>query len=104
MPPKDKYTTYSPYGRGYRKGIHKVPKWTRVCSRVSGHVAFVDICPHSAHSGPIRRVSEITFSSDCFTVQYLERNICEVPALVSSHLIRILRLLVTATPAVSCPA
>ncbi|KIP04764.1 hypothetical protein PHLGIDRAFT_25440 [Phlebiopsis gigantea 11061_1 CR5-6] len=29
MPPKDKYTTYSPYGRGYRKGIHKVPKWTR---------------------------------------------------------------------------
>lgn len=31
MPPKDKYTIYSPHERGYRKGIHKVPKWTRVC-------------------------------------------------------------------------
>lgn len=30
MPPKDKYTVYSPHEKGYRKGIHKVPKWTRV--------------------------------------------------------------------------
>jgi len=32
MDPKDKYTVFSPHHRGYRKGIHKVPKWTRVCS------------------------------------------------------------------------
>lgn len=32
MPPKDKYTVFSPHARGYRKGIHKVPKWTRVSS------------------------------------------------------------------------
>jgi hypothetical protein len=30
MPAKDKYTIFSPHERGYRKGIHKVPKWTRV--------------------------------------------------------------------------
>jgi hypothetical protein len=30
MPAKDKYTVFSPHARGYRKGIHKVPKWTRV--------------------------------------------------------------------------
>lgn len=30
MPAKDKYTVFSPHERGYRKGIHKVPKWTRV--------------------------------------------------------------------------
>lgn len=27
----DKYTTFDPKARGYRKGIHKVPKWTKVC-------------------------------------------------------------------------
>ena len=32
MDPKDKYTVFSPHHRGYRKGAHKVPKWTRVCS------------------------------------------------------------------------
>lgn len=32
MPPKDKYTVFSPHAVGYRKGIHKVPKWTRVRS------------------------------------------------------------------------
>ena len=31
MVPKDKYTVFSSTARGYRKGIHKVPKWTRVC-------------------------------------------------------------------------
>ena len=32
MDPKDKYTVFSRHHRGYRKGIHKVPKWTRVCA------------------------------------------------------------------------
>jgi Mitochondrial ribosomal protein L31 len=32
MDPKDKYTVFSPHHRSYRKGIHKVPKWTRVCA------------------------------------------------------------------------
>ena len=30
MPAKDKYTIFSKTAKGYRKGIHKVPKWTRV--------------------------------------------------------------------------
>lgn len=30
MPAKDKYTIFSATAKGYRKGIHKVPKWTRV--------------------------------------------------------------------------
>lgn len=30
MKPKDKYTVFDPKYRGWRKGIHKVPKWTRV--------------------------------------------------------------------------
>lgn len=30
MPAKDKYTVFTPNAVGYRKGIHKVPKWTRV--------------------------------------------------------------------------
>lgn len=30
MEPRDKYTVYSKWDRGYRKGIHKMPKFTRV--------------------------------------------------------------------------
>jgi hypothetical protein len=33
MPAKDKYTVFSRHDRGYRKGIHKVPKFTRVRPR-----------------------------------------------------------------------
>lgn len=29
MLPKDKYTTFSKHDRGFRKSVHKVPKWTR---------------------------------------------------------------------------
>ncbi|KAJ9480176.1 54S ribosomal protein L31, mitochondrial [Pseudozyma hubeiensis] len=29
MAAKDKYTTFSKHDRGFRKSIHKVPKWTR---------------------------------------------------------------------------
>jgi len=35
MPAKDKYTVFTPHARGYRKGIHKVPKWTRLTLRVN---------------------------------------------------------------------
>jgi Mitochondrial ribosomal protein L31 len=35
MPARDKYTIFTPHARGYRKGIHKVPKWTRVRTDVS---------------------------------------------------------------------
>ncbi|KAK4053784.1 hypothetical protein OIV83_001440 [Microbotryomycetes sp. JL201] len=35
MPPKDKYTTFSRTDRGYRKSMHKVPKWTRLTSRTN---------------------------------------------------------------------
>ncbi|KAI5787503.1 mitochondrial ribosomal protein L31-domain-containing protein [Pyronema domesticum] len=35
MEPKDKYTIFDRNARKYRKGIHKVPKWTRVSQRVN---------------------------------------------------------------------
>ncbi|KAF8201507.1 mitochondrial 54S ribosomal protein YmL31 [Pholiota molesta] len=35
MHPRDKYTVFSPHARGYRKGIHKVPKWTRLTLRTN---------------------------------------------------------------------
>ncbi|KIY51089.1 60s ribosomal protein l31 [Fistulina hepatica ATCC 64428] len=35
MLPKDKYTIFSKRSPGYRKGIHKVPKWTRLTHRVN---------------------------------------------------------------------
>ncbi|KAH9977205.1 60s ribosomal protein l31 [Lactifluus volemus] len=35
MDPKDKYTVFSRHHRGYRKGIHKVPKWTRITQRIN---------------------------------------------------------------------
>jgi len=33
MRPKDKYTTFSASAKGYRKSIHKVPKFTRLTLR-----------------------------------------------------------------------
>ncbi|WVQ84616.1 hypothetical protein IAT38_006771 [Cryptococcus sp. DSM 104549] len=33
MRPKDKYTTFSKHDRGFRKSMHKVPKWTRLTLR-----------------------------------------------------------------------
>ncbi|KZZ87030.1 Ribosomal protein L31, mitochondrial [Ascosphaera apis ARSEF 7405] len=35
MVPKDKYTLFDRKERTYRKGIHKLPKWTRVSQRVN---------------------------------------------------------------------
>ncbi|KAJ3575992.1 hypothetical protein NP233_g721 [Leucocoprinus birnbaumii] len=35
MPAKDKYTVFSKHEKGYRKGIHKVPKWTRLTLRTN---------------------------------------------------------------------
>ncbi|KAJ3476339.1 hypothetical protein NLI96_g11221 [Meripilus lineatus] len=35
MPAKDKYTVFTRHERGYRKGIHKVPKWTRLTLRTN---------------------------------------------------------------------
>ncbi|PIL23799.1 hypothetical protein GSI_13550 [Ganoderma sinense ZZ0214-1] len=35
MPPRDKYTVFSRHEKGYRKGIHKVPKWTRLTLRTN---------------------------------------------------------------------
>ncbi len=44
MPPRDKYTVFSRHAKGYRKGIHKVPKWTRVRRSSSSHHALPLIC------------------------------------------------------------
>ncbi|KAI0928323.1 hypothetical protein AcW1_005602 [Taiwanofungus camphoratus] len=35
MLPRDKYTVFTRHARGYRKGIHKVPKWTRLTLRTN---------------------------------------------------------------------
>ncbi|KAL2049667.1 hypothetical protein ABVK25_010127 [Lepraria finkii] len=35
MRPKDKYTMFDRKEKKYRKGIHKLPKWTRVSQRIN---------------------------------------------------------------------
>ncbi|KAL3471924.1 mitochondrial ribosomal protein L31-domain-containing protein [Aspergillus californicus] len=35
MLPRDKYTLFDKKEKTYRKGIHKLPKWTRVSQRVN---------------------------------------------------------------------
>ncbi|KAL5614810.1 hypothetical protein BROUX41_004899 [Berkeleyomyces rouxiae] len=35
MMPRDKYTMFDRKVKGYRKGVHKLPKWTRVSQRVN---------------------------------------------------------------------
>lgn len=35
MLPRDKYTMFDRKAKGYRKGVHKLPKWTRVSQRVN---------------------------------------------------------------------
>ncbi|KZP20829.1 mitochondrial 54S ribosomal protein YmL31 [Athelia psychrophila] len=35
MPARDKYTVFSPTTPGYRKGVHKVPKFTRLTLRTN---------------------------------------------------------------------
>ncbi|RDA84499.1 hypothetical protein CP532_0960 [Ophiocordyceps camponoti-leonardi (nom. inval.)] len=35
MLPRDKYTMFDRKAKRYRKGIHKLPKWTRVSQRVN---------------------------------------------------------------------
>ncbi|KAL0258115.1 54S ribosomal protein L31, mitochondrial [Diplodia seriata] len=32
---KDKYTIFARYEKKYRKGLHKLPKWTRVSQRLN---------------------------------------------------------------------
>lgn len=35
MKPADKYTVYNKYSKGYRKSVHRVPKWTKLSQRVN---------------------------------------------------------------------
>lgn len=35
MKPIDKYTVYNKYSKGYRKSVHRVPKWTKISQRVN---------------------------------------------------------------------
>lgn len=35
MLPRDKYSIFDKKVRGYRKGVHKLPKWTRVSQRLN---------------------------------------------------------------------
>ena len=59
MPARDKYTTFSKWDKGYRKGIHKVPKFTRVCGcPMFGDETLTSCC--SSHYGQIPRVSDLS--------------------------------------------
>ena len=35
MLPRDKYTMFDRKAKKYRKGVHKLPKWTRVSQRLN---------------------------------------------------------------------
>ena len=35
MLPRDKYTMFDRKAKGYRKGVHKLPKWTRMSQRLN---------------------------------------------------------------------
>ena len=35
MLPRDKYTMFDKKAKKYRKGVHKLPKWTRVSQRLN---------------------------------------------------------------------
>jgi len=35
MLPRDKYSMFDRKAKGYRKGVHKLPKWTRVSQRLN---------------------------------------------------------------------
>ena len=35
MLPSDKYSMFDRKAKGYRKGVHKLPKWTRVSQRLN---------------------------------------------------------------------
>lgn len=35
MLPRDKYSMFDKKARGYRKGVHKLPKWTRLSQRLN---------------------------------------------------------------------
>jgi hypothetical protein len=82
MPPKDKYTVFSPHTRGYRKGIHKVPKWTRVsslppCTTAQSHVDF------SSLYGPIQRAFRVIYNAiykHQVIIQRQNSTICTFPA------------------------
>ena len=70
----DKYTTFSPHGRGFRKSVHKVPKWTkvwRISSLMCGGLAdiVVDI------EGESKRFLGYCTVSLHITVQYRIQNI-----------------------------
>jgi hypothetical protein len=61
MDPRDKYTVFSRSSKGYRKGIHKVPKFTRVrAPAVFLPRDATDSGAHaSSHSASTRSVSEL---------------------------------------------
>lgn len=63
MPAKDKYTVFTRHEPGYRKGIHKVPKWTRV--RIIRSALLVCLTHDNVDSllcVPTRKVSDVRLS------------------------------------------
>jgi hypothetical protein len=58
MSPRDKYTTFVKSAKGYRKGIHKVPKFTRVRIRYGSGLLSLTHITSSLPCGRTRRVSK----------------------------------------------
>lgn len=61
----DKYTTFSTRAKGYRKGVHLVPKWTRVSTR-DWKTKEIKRANRSCRSEPTQKVSRLLrlFSAD----------------------------------------
>ena len=62
MEARDKYTVFSKWDRGYRKGIHKMPKFTRV--RILAYFQCVRRLSYNVHHrSPNARTRRVSRSS-----------------------------------------
>lgn len=102
MLPKDKYTVFSPHARGYRKGIHKVPKWTRVSSHSSALVFH--LTDSSSLYGPTQRAFKVIYHviyTHRVIIQYQNSTTCTFPAFMPCKMLLKERILPNTSSLVS---
>jgi len=87
MKPKDKYTVFTPHAKGYRKGIHKVPKWTRVRRKILNQLPHIHhVC--SSHCEQTLRVSNLILYFALIITHPLKQNQLHCPRLQGLHNLR----------------
>lgn len=102
MLPKDKYTVFSPHARGYRKGIHKVPKWTRVGFHPSTlPFRLMQISAHSTDQPRGLLELFITLYTHQTIIQRQNSTICTFPALIPCKMLLKERILPNTSSLVS---